>query len=772
MAPSSALAFICAGFALTMRNAPKPALRFLTHALTIVLVVISYAALVGYIFEKSALEGNVVYSTMSLNAAIALFLLAAGILCSQPERGVMAVLVQQNPAGTTIRRMLPIIVATPIIVGWLRLEGERASYYGTKLGIALMVTSSTVVIGFIAIWNAGSQGRRQHQLDLERQNERFLNDLGELTRRTRSSALLLENAAQLMQTGMSADRCHFEVFDRETPEDETPIGKTPALSEGQHELTISLGFDGTRSAMLTIIHSEGANEADRIEDLAKEASKRVWLGYLQLYANEARQASEQSLAVTLESIADGVVSTDEDGLIISMNANAEHLTGWLRCDAIGKPGSEVVQILASDASSDEMHFMELAAKGTLHEGQVSGVLTQRDATQLPVSASIAPIRDAAGVILGAVSVFRDVSAEKRSLEKFRLALEASPSGMILVDLKGHIALINDQVEQLFGYSRAELMGTKVATLVPNLFDVEPSELADSKLPRVTQQVPPRELIGRHKDDQVFPVEVGMNPVETSKGSHIICSVADITARKHEEENRIAMARIQNVNQELEQRVAERTKELRNNLREREVLLQEVHHRVKNNLQIISSLMNLQIRQVGDSAARSALLDCKGRIEAIALVHDRLYQSDDYANVPFSDYAESFVNAVFRATGVGGGRIRAKMQVSAIDLPVDTAISVGLIINELVTNAIKHAFPDGREGSIYVVLAPHGNHQIRLSVRDTGIGLASGKAESDTESLGMMLVNTLVEQLEAQLHVETDGGTNFTVIFQAPDTAMV
>lgn len=203
--------------------------------------------------------------------------------------------------------------------------------------------------------------------------------------------------------------------------------------------------------------------------------------------------------------------------------------------------------------------------------------------------------------------------------------------------------------------------------------------------------------------------------------------------------------------------------LRASLREKEVLLKEVHHRVKNNLQVISSLINMQMRQMDDGEAKDALFECKTRVEAIALIHEKLYQSKDYANVPFSKYVGDIVTNIFEASGIPSDRIALHVDIEPLQLGVDKAIPCGLILNELLTNAVKHAFPAERRGAVYVSLA-NTNGAVCLTVRDDGVGLPANFDAANSKSLGLQLVSTLVEQLGGHLEITSGAGAVFRVTF--------
>jgi len=206
-------------------------------------------------------------------------------------------------------------------------------------------------------------------------------------------------------------------------------------------------------------------------------------------------------------------------------------------------------------------------------------------------------------------------------------------------------------------------------------------------------------------------------------------------------------------------------EVQASLREKEVLLQEVHHRVKNNLQVISSLINMQVRRTHDTSSRNALAECQNRVQAIALIHEKLYQSRDYARVPFSDYARSLAANIFHATGISPANINFSVEFESLSLAVDKAIPCGLILNELISNALKHAFPNERQGTIRVDMRKAGG-QLELSVGDDGVGMKPGFNPATSNSLGMQLVQTLVEQLDGRLEILRESGTTFRIGFPA------
>jgi two-component sensor histidine kinase len=206
-------------------------------------------------------------------------------------------------------------------------------------------------------------------------------------------------------------------------------------------------------------------------------------------------------------------------------------------------------------------------------------------------------------------------------------------------------------------------------------------------------------------------------------------------------------------------------QIRTALQEKEVLLKEIHHRVKNNLQIISSLLDLQSDYIEDEQTRQLFQESRNRVKSMALIHERLYRAQDLAKVDFAEYIQSLARDVFRSYRTHATGIALRVNVEDVFLGVDTAIPCGLMINELVSNALKYAFPDGRGGEICVELFSD-NGQFTLAVRDNGVGFPKDLDFRNTESLGLKLVVTLVKQLKGTIALHRDGGTAFEIKFAA------
>ncbi|MDZ7261537.1 MAG: ATP-binding protein, partial [candidate division KSB1 bacterium] len=257
-----------------------------------------------------------------------------------------------------------------------------------------------------------------------------------------------------------------------------------------------------------------------------------------------------------------------------------------------------------------------------------------------------------------------------------------------------------------------------------------------------------------KNGKEIPVLFNASVMKDKAGkiNSIVCTGRDITERKQAED------------------------QIKASLKEKELLLKEIHHRVKNNLQVISSLLNLQAGYIKDTQALELFQESQNRIKSMALIHEKLYRSQNLAKIDFKEYIHNLTNYLFRSYRAFSNNIVPKIKVDNIYLGIDTAIPCGLIINELVSNAMKHAFPAGKTGKIWINFSATTNRRhsdkLVLSVRDNGVGFPRDLDFRNTESLGLQLVNTLTKQLKGTIELDRSRGTKFKITFPEPTSKLV
>lgn len=334
-------------------------------------------------------------------------------------------------------------------------------------------------------------------------------------------------------------------------------------------------------------------------------------------------------------------------------------------------------------------------------------------------------------------------------DSFRRVVEWAPSAMVMIDLEGIMVLVNAQTERMFNYGRDALIGKSVEILVPERFRQHHRNFRSGYFnnPQPRPMGVGRDLAGCRADGSEFPIEIGLNPIATEAGVMVLASIIDITER---------------------QRAQQR---LEDALREKTVLLNEVHHRVKNNLQVITSLLNLQADFAADSRLRAILAESCGRVKAMALTHQLLYERKDFSCLDLGDYLERLVQSIRSSYRGTSDRISLNLVLPEVGVQIDLerAIPVGLLVNELVTNSFKHAFKGERQGKIVIQIEETSDSQVCVSVADDGVGLPPDSELAHGSSLGLQLVELFVEQLHGTLKIERGHGVRFAMRFPKSNT---
>lgn len=324
-------------------------------------------------------------------------------------------------------------------------------------------------------------------------------------------------------------------------------------------------------------------------------------------------------------------------------------------------------------------------------------------------------------------------------------LDLADDAIISVDSDQRIVLFNQGAEKIFGYTHEEMLGEKLERLLPPRFiaahrhHIQEFSAAPTAARTMGER---REIFGRRKGGIDFPAEASISKAKTEGGWLFTVILRDITARKVADEA------------------------VRASLREKEVLLKEIHHRVKNNLQVVSSLLGLQSRTIEDGSTRRMFQESQNRVHSMALIHESLYQSENLSEIDFPAYIDQLAKHLFSSYGVDSKRVQISAALDDLRLTMDTAIPCGLIINELVSNSLKYAFPNGGSGRVTIEMRQKDDQFIRLEVSDDGVGLPGNVSFTSTKSLGLRLVRTLADQLGATIESGSGPGARIALTFQA------
>jgi PAS domain S-box-containing protein len=429
------------------------------------------------------------------------------------------------------------------------------------------------------------------------------------------------------------------------------------------------------------------------------------------------------------------------------------------CQLLGYSASELVSLKFDDITHpddlpQDFHYIEQIERSKLNTYRMEKRYLRKNGEVMWANLTVTALRDQDGKPMFTLGMIEDITQRRQlqielqhSEERFRTSIEN------MLDCFGIYTAIRDEsgeiVDFLIEYVNAaacqnnrltkqEQIGKRLCELLPayretGLFD-EYCEVVETDQPLVKESLLYEDFDKDQQLSRAFDIRV------VKFGDGFAAAWRDVTERKQAED------------------------QIKASLLEKETLLQEIHHRVKNNLQVISSLLRLQSRQIRDQQALELFKDSQNRVQAMALIHEKLYQSSNLAFIDFQEYITSLVGNLCRSYDIYRQAITFKVNVNQVSLAIDTAIPCGLIINELVANSLKYAFPDNRGGEISISLESMHSGQFILTISDNGVGLPENLDFRNTSSLGLQLVCRLSKQLEGSIELNRNQGTEFKIAF--------
>ncbi len=446
--------------------------------------------------------------------------------------------------------------------------------------------------------------------------------------------------------------------------------------------------------------------------------------------------SEQRYRQLVMNMKDMVALHEPDGAYLYVSPSVKDLLGYEPGEMIGRDPYEMIHPDDRERIKHECHDRVMSNHDI---DWVEYRIRTKWGRHIWFETSAKPIVDETGDIVKLQTISKEITERKQaeealriSEERFRLLAENMPILINAITKDGAFSFWNRACERATGYSRDEVVGkpdlVNVLYTDPvcwiDLFD----ECADDGAGRKETEIGLISKDGTEKTIVWSAIPPGLAPSTMESWAVGI----DITDRKRAEEA------------------------LKSSLRQRDALLKEVHHRVKNNLEIISSLLFLQSNSVGDPVYEGLLNESIHRIHSMALIHEKLYKSDDFERIRLDQYIEQLKNVLLSFYDSEADHIQTSVTVSDISVGLDQAIPLGLIVNELFTNCIKHAFPGGRDGSVSIgIEEDHG--AIVLTYRDDGVGFDHESARASSSSLGLKIVDLLSKQLHGRLDVESGPG---------------
>ncbi|UCE40500.1 MAG: PAS domain S-box protein [Candidatus Aminicenantes bacterium] len=459
---------------------------------------------------------------------------------------------------------------------------------------------------------------------------------------------------------------------------------------------------------------------------------------------QALRESEEKYRKIFESLTDVYYSTDREGIVTEISPSVYARAGWNPEDVIGHPVTDFYR----DPSTREIFTNTLKERGVINDYELQ--LLAKDKRVIEVSVSAHILFDNQGQALGVEGVLRDITTRKQmekalreSEEKFRTMVENSLQGIFIFQ-DSRIVYVNEALEHITGYSKEELM-TLPLEKIQDLVHPEDKAMVWGRL---ADRLSGKKLTSRYefkavrKDGAPIWLEMISVRIDFQGKPAVQGSVIDITDRKRADE------------------------QVKASLREKEVMLREIHHRVKNNMQIILSLLRIQSRAIKDDETQAMFKQSQNRIRSMSLIHEALYKSKDLAMIDIADYIYRMTTHLLSIYREDLGKIEIEQKTEGVFLDINKAIPCGLIISELVSNCLKHAFPGKKEGQITIRMTTDKKGKNRLVVKDDGTGLPEGLDFREAKTLGLQLVTDLVKQINGSIKLKKthETGTEFVVTF--------
>ncbi|MDK2976137.1 MAG: hypothetical protein PWP06_612 [Candidatus Marinimicrobia bacterium] len=363
--------------------------------------------------------------------------------------------------------------------------------------------------------------------------------------------------------------------------------------------------------------------------------------------------------------------------------------------------------------------------------------------QRHISVTCLPYRPFGDEIMGIIINGRDTTelksiSDKHKIQKayFENLFQQSPDAIAILDNNDKIININETFTKLFGYTLQESRGKFINNLI--VPDELKKEGLEATMNVASGQNISLETVRKTKSGKLIHVSIIGKPILMENNQIAVYGIyRDITRRKKTEEK------------------------ITRDLKEKEVLLKEIHHRVKNNLQIISSLLNMQIRYINNEDYKEILRESQNRIKSMALIHERLYKSDDLTHISFEEYVRKVVSYLLASYESGHKNINFIYDIEDVALPINQAIPLGLIVNEIISNSIKYAFKNTSKPIIYISLHKK-ESRFEMVIRDNGCGLNLSEKMEHSKTMGIHLIKTLTDQLHGTLDMESDQGLTYTI----------
>ena len=506
------------------------------------------------------------------------------------------------------------------------------------------------------------------------------------------------------------------------------------------EFTYKVGeIDKDFWAIISLISQSSSSEFPLFSYMVQDISGRKRM--------ETRiQESEERFRLAFEDAATGMTLVDLDGRFMKVNRSLCEIVGYSSAELTTLTFPEITH--PDDLETDLVYVRRLLSE-EIRTYQFQKRYLHKQGHSVWIQLNVSLVRDTKERPQYFIAQIQDISERKQmeikmqeSEQRFRLAFEDAVIGMTLFAVDGHFLKANRSLCDILGYTFAELNALTFHEIThPDDLEIGTRYIRQLLAKEIRSCQFQKRYI--HKQGHSIWVLISISLVRDLKDrpQYFIAQIQDISDRK------------------------KAVIELIKSLQDKEVMLQEFHHRVKNNLQVICSLLNLQSRYLKEEKIIRAFKETQNRVKSMALVHQQLYQSDNLSEIVLSSYVKQLIGNLSRAYSITS-EIEYRLEIGDFELDLDTAVPCGLIINEIVINAIKYAFTAKQRGEILIHARANSENNLALTIEDNGVGLKPDYDSQTSKSLGLRLVKSLTEQLQGKLDIisSQDTGTKFEFVF--------
>ncbi len=462
-------------------------------------------------------------------------------------------------------------------------------------------------------------------------------------------------------------------------------------------------------------------------------------------AEEKIRASEEKFSRAFHTSPDSInINRTSDGTYININDGFTKLTGYTSEEVIGKTSLEIN--IWADTADRQRLVEQLTRTGEVNNLEARFRLKNGSVKTGLMSARVITINNEQCIL----SITRDITEQKLAQaiinserDRAQMYFETAGVMLITIDPMGRISMINQKGCEILGCERNDIIG---------------KDWIDHFIPQ-RQRKKVNSVFKKIITGEYTPIEYFENPIVNSRGEERLMAWHNKVITH---EAGVIIGVLSSGEDITERRAAE--EKLKKSLREKELLLREIHHRVKNNLGIIYSILHFQKNIKSDQPVNYVLANTQNRVKSMALIHQNLYASEDLDRIDFSVYCHELLKELIKTMKPPGIRISTKIDVDTVNLNIDTVLPCGLIINELVNNSLTHGFKNRDTGTIKVEFHCGEDNRCVLSVTDNGQGLPEGMSLQEAKSLGMFIINSLTKQLGGKIEIESDKGLSISIFF--------